>query len=144
VLIANSARARLFERDADNGALRELAAFVHPLSRARGTALADDRPGQAMKGAARTQYEPHTDPREREQQRFAHELAQRVEEGALAHRMAGLVLIASDPFLGLLRAALGHAATALAPRHVPRDFTKYQGSDLEHRVTQALGEPVEG
>lgn len=30
VLIGNAARARLFERDPDNGAMRELADFVHP------------------------------------------------------------------------------------------------------------------
>ena len=144
VLIANSARARLFERDADNGAMRELAAFVQPSVRARGSALADDRPGQAMKGAARTQFEPHTDPHEREQRRFAHELAHRLEEGALAHRMGALMLIASDPFLGMLRAELGHGARALPGRHAARDLTALQGAELEHRVTELLGTPIEG
>jgi protein required for attachment to host cells len=144
VLIANSARARLFERDAENGAMRELAAFVQPSVRARGSTLASDRPGQAMKGAARTQFEPHTDPHEREQRQFAHELAARLEEGAREHRMGALVLIASDPFLGMLRAELGHGARTLPGQHVPRDLTALQGAELEHRVTDVLGTPVEG
>ena len=143
VLIANSSRARLFERDPDNGAMRELAAFVQPSARERGTALADDRPGQTMKGVARTQYEPHTDPHEREQRRFAHDLAHRLEEGALGHRMGALVVFASDPFLGMLRAEFGHAARVLPGKHVPRDLTTFQGADLEHRVTEALGSPVD-
>jgi len=142
VLVANSARARLFERDAENGALREMAAFVHPLSRARGTELMDDRPGQAMKGVAHTQYEPPTDPHQREQHKFAHELAQRLEEGAQAQRMGAHLLFASDPFLGMLRAALGPATRALPGRHTSRDLTSLQGAELEHRVSELLGTPV--
>lgn len=139
VLLANAARARLFERDAENGAMRELEAFVHPLGRAKGAELASDRAGQAMKGQARTEYAPHTDPHQREQQRFAQELAGYVEQAALAHKFDAFVTIASDPFLGHLRAELGRAVRALPLRHVARDFTPWQGAELEHRVTEALG-----
>lgn len=36
VLVANASRARLFDRDAENGAMRETASFVHPQSRMKG------------------------------------------------------------------------------------------------------------
>jgi protein required for attachment to host cells len=139
VLLANAARARLFERDAENGAMRELESFVHPLGRAKGAELASDRAGQAMKGQARTEYAPHTEPHQREQQRFAQELAQYVEQAALAHRFDAFVAMASDPFLGYVRAELGRALHGLPHRHVARDFTPWQGAELEHRVTEALG-----
>ncbi len=139
VLLANAARARLFDRDPENGAMRELAAFVNPLGRAKGSELADERPGQAMKGQAHTQFQPHTLPQEREHLRFAHELAQRLEEAALKHRMGRLALVVSDPFLGLLRSELGDATRALLGRQVARDLTMLKHSELEARVTDLLG-----
>ena len=45
VLVANASRARLFDRDAENGAMRETASFVHPQSRMKGRELGRDRPG---------------------------------------------------------------------------------------------------
>lgn len=141
VLIGNAARARLFERDPDNGAMRELADFVHPQSRAKGIALADDRPGRAMKGQARTQFQPHTDPHQREHHRFAQEIAHHLEQEALAHRIGRLLLFVSDPFLGELSGELGQAASSVLALRVAHDLTAWQGAELEHRVTQAIGLP---
>jgi protein required for attachment to host cells len=141
VLVANAARARLFERDAENGALRELGDWVHPEARTKDSALGNDRPGQAMKGQARTEFQAHTEPHEREQQRFAKVLARHLEEAALAHRIGRLALVVSNPFLGHLRAELGHATHSLLAEHIARDLTSWQGAELERRVTQALAEP---
>ena len=64
VLVANAARARCFERDADNGAMREIEGFVHPASRLKGLDLGNDRGGLAHKGVASTQFAPATAPHE--------------------------------------------------------------------------------
>lgn len=138
VLLANASRARLFVRDHDNGALRELSDFVHPDSRLKSAALGRDRAGQGAKGAARAHFEPPTSPKEREQQHFAEQLAQHLEEAAGAGQLAGWALIASDPFLGRLRAALGAGAAARLTCHVDRDLTAFQGQELEQRVTACL------
>jgi len=100
--------------------------------------LADDRPGQAMKGVARTQYEPHTLVGERELHEFAQQLAQELETAAQDNRLARWSLIASNPFLGRLRATLGHGAAARLERYVERDFTSFVGADLESRVSALL------
>ena len=138
VLVANAARARLFERDADNDAMRELASFVHPQARLKGQALGHDRPGQAMKGDARTAYEPHTDLHQKEHTEFARELAQRLEVMALAQRYPRLAILASNPFLGVLKAQLGAATQHLLQAAVPLDLTAFDGAELEHRVAEAL------
>lgn len=138
VLLANASRARLFERDHDNGALRELGDFVHPDSRLKSAALSDDRAGQGAKGSARTHFEAPTSPKEREQQHFAEQLAQHLEDGARTERLVGWALIASSPFLGRLRAALGSAAAARLTHHVDRDLTAFVGQELEQRVTELL------
>lgn len=139
VLLANASRARLFERDSENGAMRELAALVDPAGRAKGAELANDRGGRVAKGSARTQFEPRTPPRENEHRHFAHEVAQQLEESALGGRMPpAWLLFASSPFLGMLRAELGHAAAAKLVLHADRDLTAYEGRELERRVAELL------
>jgi protein required for attachment to host cells len=138
LLVANAARARCFERDPENNALRELADFVHPASRLEAAALGRDRGGLVHKSAASTQFAPHTDPKRKEHASFAHELAEHLDEGALAHRYAALVIVASNPFLGELRTQLGAAARRLVSASVALDLTSLRGGDLEERVARAL------
>ena len=144
VLVANAARARCFERDPENNALRELAGFVHPQSRLKGLALDDDRGGHALKGVASTQYEPRTDSHAKEHAQFAREIAVFLDEGAIAHRFERLSLVASSAFLGELRAHLGEPTRALLHASVDRDLTSYAGAELERRVAQALATPSDG
>jgi len=138
VVVANAARARFFERDPENKAMRELASFVHPRTRLKGQALGSDRPGKAHKGVASTAFAPHTDPHQKEHTDFARELAHRLEEAALAHRYPRVAILASNPFLGELKAQLGAATLQKVHGTVPLDLTAYDGTELEHRVQQAL------
>lgn len=139
IVVANAARARVFERNDENQALREIADCVHTPSRQKASTLGDDRPGRVRKSDASTAFAPHTALLEREHQRFAREVAQLLETAALDHRLPGLVLLASNPFLGELKAELGDAARRQLKHSVPIDLTLYRDGELEQRVTRALG-----
>ena len=139
VVVANSARARCFERDPANGALREICRFVHPASRQKGSELSGDRDGKARKGQSSTSFVPHTDHHEREHHAFAAELAHHLEAECLAHHVDHLAVLASPPFLGELRAELGPATQRVLAASVALDLTTCQGRDLEQRVTQLVG-----
>ncbi|MFN9747684.1 MAG: host attachment protein [Burkholderiales bacterium] len=139
VLIANSARARSFVRDEENHAMREICSFVHTESRQKGLALQTDRAGKIRKSeGASSQFSPVSDPHRKEHTQFARELAQYLEEAALAHRFSEVSLIASKAFLGELRLQLGPATRQLLHCCIASDLTAYESSDLERRVTQAL------
>lgn len=138
VVVANAARARVFERDDENGAMHETFDLVHPAARIRASALDSARPGRARKSEASTAFEPHTPVPERERARFAAELAQQLEQAALGHQMAGLVLLASNPFLGEIKSHLGPAARHQLKGAVASDFTSFRGAELEQRVSRAL------
>ena len=138
VLVANAARARCFERDAEHNALRELADFVHPQSRMKAGALSDERGGKVYKSAASTRFEPRTSVHDKEHEHFARELARYLDDAVLAHRCPGLAVLASDPFLGEIKSHLGEASQRLLKASIALDLTAYSGAELERRVAQAL------
>jgi len=145
IVLANSARARVFEREAQNGHLIELLDLVHPQSREKASELTSDHEGHAQKahgdpGHAGTAFEPHTTPHRKEQAAFAAEISRHLEVAATAGRYGDVALIASDPFLGELKAQLGSATRRFLGATVAHDFTTFAGPDLNRRVTEALAQ----
>ena len=125
VVVANASRARVLEKSDTSGVYVHVADLVHPQSRQKGTALAHDRPGHvpgtAAHGTGSSAYHPRTTPREREHDRFAREVAATLNDGVAAGRCAGLVLVASNPFLGHLLAQLTKRAQKALLRSVAAD-----------------------
>jgi protein required for attachment to host cells len=143
VVLANAGRARIFERESEDGALVELLDLVHPQSREKAGELASDREGHAQKahgdpGHAGTAFQPHTTLREKEHAAFAVEVSRHLEVAATQGRCGDVALIASDPFLGELKSHLGDATKRVLSAAIPRDLTIFSGTDLAHRITEAL------
>jgi protein required for attachment to host cells len=143
VVLANAARARIFERETESGTLVEMLDLIHPQSREKTAELTSDREGHAQKahgdpGRSGTAFQPHTTPRQKEHAAFAVEVSRHLEVAATQGRCGDVALIASDPFLGELKSHLGNATRRVLSATVPRDFTTYAGTDLAHRVTEAL------
>lgn len=137
LVVANASRARVLEESDKPGSYVHVADLVHPQSRQKGVDLASDRPGHAHAeggGLAGTSFAPHTDPREREHDRFAREVAQRLDAGIAAHQCAGLVLVASSPFLGHLKAHLGEQARKAVVRTLDADYTALDERELAVRL----------
>jgi protein required for attachment to host cells len=146
LVVANAARARVLEESGLQGAKARqqpyvhVADLVHPQSRQKGSDLGGDRAGHALGGHASpagAAYTPRTDPREREHDRFAREIAQMLDEGIAAQRCAGLVLVASSPFLGHLKARLGKHAGKAVVRTLDADFTALDDRELAQRLGAA-------
>lgn len=143
VLVANGERARCFERRTEDHALIELADFVHPQSHPSSTTDAGDVSGDAGKGHGRTghagtQFEPHTEAHAKERGNFATQLANYLNQGVNDHQCNQLVLMASPALLGELKPRLSVAAAKALQITVASDLTRYTGSDLKERVSQAL------
>jgi protein required for attachment to host cells len=137
LVVANAARARVLEEGDKPGAYIHRADLVHPQSRLKGIELGGDRPGHVVRtghGLGSTAYAPHTDSREREHDRFAQELAEMLNHGIAAGQCAGLVLVASNPFLGHLKAHLGEQAHKAILRTVPADYTALRDDELAPRL----------
>jgi protein required for attachment to host cells len=140
LVVANAARARVLEQTDVAGVFKSVADLVHPQSRMKGEQLGSDRPGHAHAeghGLAGTSYVPRTDPREREHDRFAREVAAAVNHGVAEDRCAGITLVASDPFLGHLKSHLGSQARKLLLRTVAADYTTLRDDELARRIAAA-------
>ena len=73
--------------------------------------------------------------REREHDRFAREVAATLNAGIAAGKCAGLILVASNPFLGQIKAHLGEQARKALVRCVPSDYTALRDAELAQRLS---------
>jgi protein required for attachment to host cells len=140
LVVANAARARVLEQADAVGKYEPVVDLVHPKSRMKGKQLGGDRPGHAHAeghGLAGSSYAPHTEPREREHDRFAREVAAAVNAGVAQERCAGITLVASDPFLGHLKSHLSSQARKLLLRTIAADYTTLHDDELVRRITAA-------
>lgn len=139
MVVANGARARVLEEMDPPGTYRHRADMVHPQTRLKGMALQSDRAGHALGpqhtpgGAA---YESRTPVREREHERFAQEIAAVLDAGIASGECAGIVLVASNPFLGELRAHLGPRARQAILRTVAHDYTSLRDDEVSARLRE--------
>jgi len=115
--------------------------LVHPQSRQKGTELGSDRPGHvpgtAAHGTGSSALDARSSPREREHDHFAREVAAALNDGVASGRCAGLVLVASNPFLGHLKQHLGTQAHKVLLRTVVADYTLLDDRELARRLAEA-------
>jgi protein required for attachment to host cells len=137
LVVASAARARVLEESGGAGGHAHVADLVHPQSRQKGIELGNDRAGHVEgtgHGLGSTEYIARTDVRDREHDRFAHELASMLNAGVADGRCAGLVLVASNPFLGQLKGHLNDQARTRVLRTVPSDYTTLSDAELAQRL----------
>jgi protein required for attachment to host cells len=140
ILIANASTARSFEKGAD-GKLTLLESFSHPDSRKPGSTLGSDRPGHIEgegHGLGSASYQPRVDPKSWEHEKFAQELAAYLNAAVAAHKCDRVFVIASNPFLGQIKAHLDAQATKRLASGIAADLTSYEGRELKARVEEAL------
>lgn len=138
LVLANASRARVIEAGDTAGTWTRVAELVHPASRQKGDQLGDDRPGRAHSmghgGLGSATYAPHSSPAEHEHERFAQELAAVLDRGVADRRCAGIVLCASNPFLGHVKAHLSERAARVLLRAVPSDYTTLDDAEAAQRI----------
>lgn len=141
LVVANSARARVLVAGDEPGRFEHLSELVHPRSREKGVDLArldgGDRPGHVEgvgHGLGSAAYQPRTDPRRREREHFAREVAGVVNAAVADGRCAGVTLVASASFLGLIKAALSEQAHKHLQHALPHDYTLLSDEELGRRL----------
>lgn len=144
ILVADGSRARLFEQERpDDGRLVPLQSWTNPALRLRAESLAFRNLGRASKGHTGTvSFEPRTSLKEREHDRFAHEMAQHLADGVRGGRCDALVLIASNSMLGAIRQALPAQAAKRVQWSAAVDLTRLEGRELLQRIEALRPAPL--
>jgi protein required for attachment to host cells len=118
--------------------------FEHPQSRRKASELGDSAAGRELgsRGYAAATHYARVDAREKEQVRFARELAGRLEHEARLNSFHSLSLFVSSPFLGELKRELGDMTRLLLAATHDVDLTSVGMAELEARLAQQA--PAEG
>lgn len=140
IAVANAARARVLQADSPTGELHEVASYVHPAARLHEQELTSDLPGRSFDSAGEGRHameEPHS-PKEHEADKFAQELAERLEQGRTRHLYQRLILIAGPAFLGRLRKHLSAEAAACVTLELDKDLTQTDLAALRRHLPERL------
>lgn len=136
ILVANSARARCFECSADRGVLELLSSFECPQSRAKGLEPGGDRAGREEMGHGHGSADlgQRASARLVVRDVFARDLARFLSAGIAAQRCSALVILASLPFLGRVKAHLSPSAGKALTSAIGRDMTGLDTGEVAQRI----------
>lgn len=124
ILVADDARARLFESERTDGELLEVADFVHPDAHHADRGHRDRLPrAYESVGGARHGIEPRTSTEDKIRREFAAELSDFLNEARVAHRYDHLVLMAAPTFLGSVRSELDPQVARMVTHALDKQIT---------------------
>lgn len=146
IVLADASRARFFEvLDSGTGVA---AAMAHPqISPHRPSrAIASDRPGRTFDrpgpgdsgGLGRHAKEPRTDPARYEEERFAREVAEHLDDERKRNSFDHLIIVAPPRFLGDLRSAMPSPLAQCVMREIDKDLSKLKAHELGNRLNSIL------
>ena len=121
VIVADSARARIFETGTVIDQLEEREAFVHSEAHLMNTDLVSDSAGKSSH--LRGTLNPPTPAKEHEAQNFAKLLGRHLKELHNQRHFENLVLIAPPKFLGMLRNELLRPVDKLVTFTIDKDLS---------------------
>jgi protein required for attachment to host cells len=132
VLIADAARARVFEARGKGRGLAAVQDMTLDAELAPTRDLGTDRPGRSFEsvGSTRHAMESPSDLHREQKRQFARRIAEAVEERWAAKRFDRLVVVAPAVTMGDLRSSLTDGVKATVTAEVVADLTNTPTSDL--------------
>ena len=130
IVVADSARARIFGAKNRSGELTELEVKYHPESRMRDRELQSDKPGRmySMQGEFRSATE-QPPARTVEAECFAQDLAEYLNKKHYEQQFEYLLLITSPNFLGLLRNEFSDRLHKAVVNEINKDLSKLEKAE---------------
>jgi protein required for attachment to host cells len=134
IVVADGARARVFEERERLGPVRELTDHaLHQSGEDRTHASHPKAAGQQSSGPGRHNVN-EADPHGQAEDRFLHRVAHAVDQAAQSHAFGRLVLIAPPKALGVLKAALKPAAAGRLDLTDPHERTGEDAAAIRARL----------
>lgn len=140
VLVADAARACVFETSGAGGTLAEVPGLAREHDHRASHELGSDRPGRVVESAnaSRHAVAAKTDPHRALKRTFAVELAELIEAEAAARNIDRLVIVLPPVMLGDFRAAASVALKSRIAAEIGKDLTKATREDIEKHVAAVV------
>ncbi|HVW64257.1 MAG TPA: host attachment protein [Nitrosospira sp.] len=135
ILIADSSRARIFEKKENEKHLQEIDDFVNAAGRADDSELGTDERGRFYGRGERYQghtAEPAVSAVEHEDEMFSHTLANYLDDARNARRYSRLYLVAGPKFLGMLHGNLKKEVRELVAGELAKDISIMDVREVEN------------
>lgn len=143
VVVADSARARVFRAESRIGPLEEITAFADSQGRLHdGDMYTDEQTRRLELGAnsyhQSNDYEPPESHERRLASRFAKQVTEYLRRGALENRYQRLVVAAPPQFLGALRGAFDPNVRARVSLELAKDLSKLRSDELRSHLPERI------
>lgn len=139
ILVANASTARIYENKGIGKGLQLVTQQEHPESRMKGSELVSDRPGHMQSvGNGHGARQQATDPKQNEAEHFALDLAKALDQGRGDNKYERLIVVASNPFLGTLKARLSSQVQAMVSDAIEKDYTKATDKELAGHLSHCI------
>jgi protein required for attachment to host cells len=139
IAVSNSNEARIYSLDKRNSgdSMALVESLSHPESKQKRQELTSDRPGHYhANGSARGAYSDHTDVRAVEVDKFAREVAEKLESGRVNNSYKHLILVMPSHFYGVLEKHLTTSVSKLVEHAVQKDYTTMTERELEETLRE--------
>ena len=136
ILVADAAKARLFELARKGGAPVEIAGYAYPDGRSPGRHHEHGRLPRVHESNSPSRHaiEPKTTLRDKHARRFAGTLGAVVKQGRLEGRYDHLILVAPPRFLGALHDSLDEQTSACVVGKVANDLLTLSPTELRRHL----------
>jgi protein required for attachment to host cells len=140
ILIADRGGARLFTHRGRSTGLELIEAIPHPEGRLKNGDINADKHGRAFdsKGVGRHAMSTSQEPTAQMSMRFAKQLSERLEQGAMRNAFDRLVVAAAPRFLGDLRGTMGDNASARLTTTLNKDLSGADERELRGHLADIL------
>lgn len=136
ILVASDAEAKLF-RLSNFPHIEQIAVYDHPESRLLDQDLTSSKAGRNFDSTtvSRHAYEPHSDPKQLEVEKFAKFLTDLLATEYYNAQFHRLFIIAGPEFLGYLRKHLNQQLKDIIVAEVAKDVVKHNKSQVEELIS---------
>ncbi len=140
ILIADGARARIVENLGHGKGIHAVPHSDLRVDHRPSRELGDDRPGRVVEshGTARHAVEPRSDPHQKLERLFAHQLADILADCHGKHEFDRLVVVAPPVMLGDLRQALGAEVRKAVVAEINKDLTKIPNDEVLRHIESEI------
>lgn len=137
IVVANSALAKIF-RLSKFPKIEELTSMEHPESRLHDQDLVSSKPGRAFEstGVRRSSYEPESDPKKLEIDKFARILGEYLCTSYQKGKFSRLYIMAGPSFLGMLRQHLNAQTQEIIVAELAKDMTEHKKEEIEQHLAE--------